>query len=264
MRECTSTSDSSRRGGRGSRLAALGALALLLQTHSALANDRASSDRSQQPEEEDYTSTPFTEYGEFNEETQEAEDMKFYQSARLFAVQLGLGMSGATGNRGRLWEGGFPMIDFRTVYWFTFNFALDLDLTSMKHGYSVPELGGHTDVSLLVLGANLRYYLDTRDASAPIAFANPFLQLGIGSYTLTQTTPSENTTDRDTSFGISAGAGLEFAIKPKSTYLSVDARIHSVTFNDTHSTSYNVAGAGYLPDLTGLFYTFGANLMFTW
>ena len=235
---------------------------LLLFSASRLAV--AADDRTQQSEEDDFGSTPYTEYGEFNDDAQEAEDMKFYQYGRLFGIQLGLGFSGATGNRGRLWEGGFPLIDVRTIYWFNFNFALDLCVTSFKHHYNVPSHGGATDVSMVLLGANFRYYFDTRDVSAPIAFANPFLEAGFGSYTLGQNTPDQGSTSKDSSFGISGGGGLEFTIKPRSTYFNIDARIHSVTFKDTYTSVFNVADAGNLPDLTGLFYTFSANFLFTW
>ena len=79
-----------------------------------------------QPEEEDFSSSPFTEYGEFNEEQDEAADTKFFQYGRLFGVSLGLGFEGVTGNRGLLWQGGFPMIEMKVHYWFDFNVALDL------------------------------------------------------------------------------------------------------------------------------------------
>src|SRR5947209_990104 len=41
-------------------------------------------DRTLQPEEEDFTNTPYTEYGEFNEEEEEAADTRFFQYGRFF------------------------------------------------------------------------------------------------------------------------------------------------------------------------------------
>ena len=37
------------------------------------------SDRTNKPEEDDFTQTPYTEYGSFNEEKEEEEDTKFFQ-----------------------------------------------------------------------------------------------------------------------------------------------------------------------------------------
>src|SRR5438045_3135633 len=73
----------------------------------------AGTDQTLQPEEDDYSATPFTEYGEFNEEAEEATDQKFFQYGRFFGVSVGLGLDGALGNRAKLWRGGFPMIDFK-------------------------------------------------------------------------------------------------------------------------------------------------------
>src|SRR4051812_6901711 len=86
-----------------------------------------SAGKASQPEDEDFTGSPFTEYGEFNEDADEAADAKFFQYGRLFGISLGGGYQGAGGNRGLLWQGGFPNIDFKLHYWFDFNFALDLN-----------------------------------------------------------------------------------------------------------------------------------------
>ena len=253
MRACTSTSN------------LLGFLLLALGLSFCVpAGAAALDDRTQQSEENDHQPNAYTDYGDFNDDEAEANDLRFYQYGRLFGIQLGVGNSGATGNRGKLWSGGFPMLSVKTVYWFNFNMALDLDLSSLSHVYNVPERGGTTDVQLIQLGVNLRYSFDTRDAAAQVAFANPFVQVGIASYGLTQTTADTGTSDRDSAFGVSAGAGLEFALVPRTSYFLIDGRVHMVRFADTYTSNFNVAGAGNLNDLTGLLYTVGAHLLFTW
>src|SRR5881628_3466051 len=67
---------------------------------------------------DDYSETPFTEYGEFNEEEEEADEAKFFQYGRFFGVSVGSGFQGATGNRGLLYQGGFPTLDIKVHYWF--------------------------------------------------------------------------------------------------------------------------------------------------
>src|SRR4051794_33185738 len=69
-------------------------------------------------EEEIGNGTPFTEYGEFNEEADEEADTQFFQHGRFFGVCLGLGYESVSGNRGALWQGGFPVFDFKLQYWF--------------------------------------------------------------------------------------------------------------------------------------------------
>ncbi len=214
------------------------------------------------PKEEDFSDTPFTEYGEFNEEAEEAAETKFFQYGRFFGVGLGLGSQGALGNRGGLWQGGFPAVDLKVHYWFDFQLAMDLNIAVANQFYESTSLG-HVDTTLLRLGLDLRYYFDTHNMSAPISAASPYLHGGIGNYSKTEYSHKQGTTDNDSAFGFSFGGGLEFAISPRKSYFQLEAKGHLVTFKDTYSTAYS--GSPYsLPDLSGLIYTVTGSVMFTW
>ena len=217
-----------------------------------------------QPEEDDFSNTPFTEYGEFNEEADEEEDAKFFAHGRFFGASLGMGFEGVTGNRGLLYQGGFPMIDFKLHYWFDFNFAIDMGIFYAKHFYDTSTAnGGHVDVNLLHIGIDVKYYFDTKNLSSAISFANPFLMAGFGSFTQTKSSFAQsNTEPPDTGVGMSVGGGLEFTVSPKKTYLQLEARYHIVTFKDTYDESFSTSNN--VPDLTGAFYTFNVNVLFTW
>jgi hypothetical protein len=215
-----------------------------------------------QPEEDDFSSTPFTEYGEFNDEKDEEEEAKFLAHGRFFGVSAGLGYEGVTGNRGLLWQGGFPMVDLKLHYWFDFNFALDLGGYFASHSYqTTPALGTQVSVNMVHLGVDGKYYLDTKNLSAPISFANPYFMVGFGSFTKTEASSTLNTNQSDTGVGLSAGAGLEFALKPGKSYLELEGRYHIVTFKDTHTALF---ADQHIDDLTGGFFTFNANILFVW
>ena len=174
-----------------------------------------SNDRSLQPEEEDFSTTPYTQYGEYDEQGDEDDTIRFLQHGRLFGISLGLGLESADGNRGTLWQGGFPLVDARIHYWFDFNFAMDLALYYVHHYYDTTEQG-HTNVSMMRVGLDLKYYFDTKNLSAPISFANPFIVAGVAAYTKSESNvQNASTTDTDTEPGISVGAGLEFALVPR-------------------------------------------------
>jgi len=219
------------------------------------------------PEDDDFSNSPFTEYGEFNEEDEEAADTKFFQYGRFFGVSLGLGFEGVTGNRGYLWQGGFPMLDFKVHYWFDFNLALDLGFFTTPHFFQIEETQGEgerTNATLSRLGINLKYYFDTKNMSSALSFANPYLLLGAGSFTKTQTASSEEATpDSDSAFGVSAGAGLEFTLKPRKAFFAIEGKIHAVNFKDTRTNELQNTALG-LDDLTGYFYTVSGNFLFTW
>lgn len=227
----------------------------------AEASKEKDKDKTYQPEEEDFSSSPFAEYGEFNEEADEDADISFFQHGRFFGVSLGTGFEGITSNRGLLWNGGFPMIDFKVHYWFNFHVALDLGFFSAPHYFdTTPDNGGHVDASLMRIGADIKYYFDTKNLSSAISFANPYVLFGAGSFSKNQTSVSAANTESDSSMGISAGGGVEFAVIPKKIYLAVEGKFHFVSFKDTYTKKFDPP----LTDLGGTFYTVTTGLMFTW
>ena len=215
-------------------------------------------------DDEDFTPTPSMGYGEFNEESEEEADAQFFQHGRFFGVSIGLGTETVDGYRGVLWQGGFPTFDFKLHYWFDFNVALDLGATISTHYFQTDVGGrGHVDVSMVRAGVDLKYYFDTKNLSAPISFANPYVLLGAGNFTKTENSFTQGISEPQSSIGLSGGGGLEFAIKPRKLYFELEAKIHVVNFRDTHTTEYQKQDPS-LPDLTGRFYTFTGNILFTW
>lgn len=215
-----------------------------------------------QPEDDDYSTTPYTEYGEFNEDEDEAADTRFYQFGRFFGVSLGTCYEGATGNRGKLWNGGFPGFDVKVHYWFDFNFAMDMGFYTASHNFDAGSiLGGPNDVQMSAVFLDLKYYLDTKNLSSGISFVNPYFLGGIGSYTKTQTPRDINTVDRDSRFGVDLGAGLEFAVNPRKVYFSFETKLINAQFKDTNYGGLASQGLG---NLAGFFYTFTGAFLFTW
>jgi hypothetical protein len=212
-------------------------------------------------EEDDFAPTPFTEYGEYNEEAEETEDAKFFQHGRFFGVSVGSGYHGVTGNRGILWQGGKPMFELKLHYWFDFNVALDLGFFTAPHFYEASSQGNHVDVGYTFIGVHAKYYFDTRNVSAPITFANPYILAGGGQISKTETSISDNATTTDSNVGIEFGGGMEFALKPRKLYFAVEGKGSIVSFEDTYTERFESLGAS---DLTGMFFSLTAALMFTW
>src|SRR6185295_11309278 len=162
------------------------------------------------------------------------------------------GYDHVTGNRGILWQGGFPTLEFKLHYWFDFNFAMCLDVISASHSFDDPDPAfGHEDVTLTHLGLELKYYIDVKNLSSTITFANPYIIAGVGPYTKSETSLAAGATDTDTSIGFSAGVGMEFAVSPKKVYFEFEGRVHVVNFKDTFTTKFQGASSLGLDDLTG-------------
>lgn len=252
--------------------AAKAALALCLLSTAAWAEGPAPADgaapkgekeeRTNAPEDEGFDDTPFTEYGEFNEQEEEDAETKFFQHGRFFGVSLGAGYEGVTGNRGLVWQGGLPAVDLKVHCWFDFNTAIQLGITSAGHFYNDPELDSVVDANVVRLGLDFKYYFDTKDLSAAITFANPFVLVGGGAYAKTEVNEDQGVKNEDTTFGANLGAGFEFPISPKKAYLVLEGKLHYIAFKDVRSTRF-AKDFGAL-NLTGLFYTTTIGVMFTW
>jgi opacity protein-like surface antigen len=270
MPECTSTSEHAAyaagpcdHAGRALTLA----LALTLLAALAAAPARAQTDATPPaPAVEDGdTAAPFTRYGEFNDEEDEAADTLFFQYGRLFGVSAGSGFQGVTGNRGALYQGGFPAVDLRVHFWFDFQFAMSMNVGFVQHTYqtSSPAVADRYVVDMYRLGLDMKYYFDVKDLAAPIAFANPHVIIGGGAFTKTERSEGVPTPDTDTRLGFSLGAGLEFALRPRKAYFYLDGRVNYVQFEDTRDSDL-AGGTPRIADRTGLFYGASAGILFTW
>lgn len=222
------------------------------------------------PEEDDFKQTPYTQYGDFNSDEDEAEDLRFYQYGRFFGLSLGVGYEGATGNKGLLYNGGMPAFELKVHYWFDFNLALTLGIYTANHFFN-GKLDAYNDtqvnrynLSMFKVGADLRYYFDTTNLSAPITFAGPYLTAGFGSYsrTLTDQTAADDPI-QETSLGFNFGAGLEFVLKPKKNYFNLEAKFHSVGFEDDQS-GVELNGGTRLPNQEGMYFSLMGAFLFTW
>ena len=223
---------------------------------------KSSESKTDKPEDEDFSESPFTEYGEFNESTIEEADTKFFQYGRFFGVSLGLGFDAVDGNRGGLYQGGFPMFDLKVHYWFDFNLALDLGFFTAVHYYNTTAQNyGNVGVNIMRAGLDVMYYFETKNVGSTISFANPFILIGAGAFSKNQYYYVQQTTDSDTAMGISLGAGLEFAISPRKTYFQIEGKIHIIPFKDNTTTLFQSVG---LANLSGNFYTISGNILFTW
>lgn len=207
---------------------------------------------------EDFKETPFTQYGDFNEADEESEAALFFKYGRFFGISVGVGFHGTTGNRALLWQGGFPLVDIRLHYWFDLQLALQLEFYNVSHYY---EFGSEqVDVAMTHFGVDLKYYIDTRNLSAPISFASPYLLIGGGNFSKSESNVQLESVDTDSKFGVSVGAGLEFPISHRNTYFVVEGKVHFINFEDRLTGRFQPN----IENLSGLFYMTTFHFLFTY
>ncbi len=209
-------------------------------------------------------SGPFSDFGEFSASEDEESDEKFFQSGRFFGVGLGIGITTATGNAGRLYKPGFPAIDFRLNYWFDFFVALQLNVKNSVHIYDA-QPDGKTNTNLFRLLGQIKVFLDTKDLSAPLSFIGPNLIVGCGMYRRTDNFQSiDNGTQTASAFGLNFGGGLELTIKPKKFYLNLESIVNVVTFRDAFDDRFSKAPGGGVADRRGYWIDTVAAFTWTW
>jgi hypothetical protein len=203
-------------------------------------------------------SSPYLEYGDFNMAEEENADALYFQYGRFFGISLGVGYQTATGNRGRLYQPAIPRVDIRLHYWFDFNFAMDIGVFVANQSFNY--VGTAYSENMLGFGVHFQYYFDVKNASAPLTFANPFIEAGIGEWSKNESTPGDSKPTPDSTLSVDFGGGLEFPISHKKTYFVLEALYHTQNFTDTNETKFQ----SVVPDLSGGFFTLMAHFMFVW
>ncbi len=260
MRESTSTSKAFPALFTAAALAALLAVApaALAQEDPTSSPSTSATDKA---EDDDFQTTPYQEYADFNEAEEEESAIAFFQNGRFFGVSIGGGFHDVIGNRGLIWKGGLPLVSFKLHAWFDLNLGIQIFFNTVSHNYSVEGVTELTDVSIFGIGADFKYYIGTQDVSAPVTFANPYVLVGGGSFSKNEFDHTEDENTADGGFGVDFGFGLEFAITPRKSYFAMEAKGYLVTYADTNNPKFADAG---VPDLTGIFYSVTGNIMFTW
>ncbi len=226
------------------------ALLLLLSTTSFAADD--SSTASQE------LSNPFSDFVPFEDEYDIDEDERFMYFGRFFAMSLGTGLHRFGGNIGKLYNTAIPVVDFKLIYFFDFRLAGQVGFSSASHAFDA-EPSGVVEVNLLRLNGDLKYYFDTKELSAALTSANPFVVVGLSNTFRTQAFQTQSEAQRDNAFAVSGGLGMEFAIKPRKTSIGLEGRMHQIFFKDRYEETYLPSG---IPDLTGNMYSLTTSLIF--
>lgn len=226
------------------------ALFLLFATTSFAADDSSTATQE--------LSNPFSDFVPFEDEYDIDEDERFMYFGRFFAMSLGTGLHRFGGNIGKLYNTAVPVVDFKLIYFFDFRLAGQVGFSSASHAFDA-EPSGVVEVNLLRLNGDLKYYFDTKELSAALSSANPYLVVGLSNTFRTQAFQTQSEAQRDNAFAVSGGMGMEFAIKPRKTSIGFEGRMHQIFFKDRYEETYLPSG---IPDLTGNMYSLTTSLIF--
>lgn len=191
----------------------------------------------------------FQDFNEDLEATQVAEDERFYRYSRFYSINLGIGFTTFTGNRGLAFEDNNPSFNFGLVYFLDFQNAFVMGIALSQHiafidsftNGSKSEQIGRIEQNMLRPYIGFRYYVDTTDLGTAITYSNPYF-VGRLEYWYNTTNFPDNkkfsSTSDGSGVGTGFGAGLEFPIEIKKTYFNVEFLYHIVNFGDKYTQDY--------------------------
>ncbi|MBO9666555.1 MAG: outer membrane beta-barrel protein [Bdellovibrio sp.] len=240
-----------------------GLLALLLATciFAPLTSHAQSSDHksyliAQTDPDEAYD--PFSDYSEFDEDSDEEADVNFFRNGRFFTVGLAAGYRGFTGNFADQYSAA-PSFGLFLSYFFDLRLALTLGFQTGDHAvkFSVNDQNKwyNGNVSMTSINFDLKYYLNTQNVTRGLADLNPYILGGLGQFYRTYTISNIDGYSRDSTMGVDIGAGLEIPLMRKKAYLGIQAAYHYVNFSDENK-SMVTSGEKLDKNLSGDMYDF--------
>jgi hypothetical protein len=233
----------------------------------------------------------FSDFNEDLESGQVLEDERFYRYGRFFSVNVGVGFTTFTGNRGAAFKDNPPTFHLSTNFFLDFQQAIQVGVEYSKHtmvldtrvnGFpEIDRLGAvQQDMTRLFFG--YKYYIDTTDLGTAITYSNPYF-IGRVEYWYQTTKYIDHDTEiprqKGGGIGSAIGMGLEFPVELKKSYIGVEALYHVVNFKDKYTQDYRqiiddpgnpdddqaaqTSTYGY-DDLTGNVISFIVTYNFTW
>ena len=187
---------------------------------------------------------PFSDYSEFDEDSDEEADTYFFKHGRLLTVGFDGGYKGFTGTLNNIYTSGSTYGLF-LCYFFDLRFALQLSFATGDYPFSYSTLAGKStsgSVSFTAVSLDVKYYFNTQNVSKGLADVNPYIILGptylSRTYTFSSSTTNSTLQAPSTAYGLDLGAGAEFPIMKRKAYFGLQALLRYVNFSDDNSPVY--------------------------
>lgn len=178
---------------------------------------------------------PFSDYSEFEEESDEEADINFFRNGRFLTLGLGAGMRGFTGNFANAYDSSLQFGLYLT-YFFDLRLAMSLGFQTGDHNVSFSVNNNARtytgNVSITALNFDLKYYMNTQNVTRGLADLNPYILAGLGQFYRTYTIGGLDGYSRDSTMGFNLGGGLEIPLMQKKAFLGIQGTYHYVQFND--------------------------------
>ena len=176
---------------------------------------------------------PFTDYSEFDEDSDEEADINFFRNGRFLTASLMFGQRQFTDGFAKNYTSS-PGYGLQLSYFFDLRLAFALSFIMGDHKANI-ETSGPTysgTVSITSVSFNMKYYLNTQNVTKGLADLNPYIIGGLSQHTRSYSFSGLDGFSRDSAMGFDAGAGLEIPLLKRKAYLGIQGVYHYVAFPD--------------------------------
>lgn len=225
--------------------------AFVLATASALFPTKSFAQTST-PEADD-SFDPFSDYNEFEQETDEEADIHFLRNGRYLTLGLLAGYRDFTKGFA---EGYEPALDYgvQFSYFFDLNLAAALSYTTADHAVyfqSYDNLKANDvsrtysgTVNIQIFDLHLKYYINTDNVTKGLADLNPYLLAGAGMFVRTYNLDESFSNPPDKAVGFRLGGGIEIPLVQRRFYIGAQALYNYVQFPDENNHFIDEGGSG--------------------
>lgn len=186
---------------------------------------------------------PFTDYNEYEQQTEEEEDINFLKNGRYLTLAF-------TGGYRGFMNGGFtqayqPNLNYGVefAYFFDMQLATSVSYYYGDHGVNFSSYQNEFfpeparkhysgSVNIQIMDLSVKYYFNTDNVTKGLADLNPYGIFGTSYYIRTYSLDGVLNVDPDKVWGVKAGGGIEIPILKRRGYLGIQAVFRYVQFPD--------------------------------
>lgn len=176
---------------------------------------------------------PFADYSEFDDATDEEEDIYFFKNGRFFSIGLIAGYRVFTDTYGEIYKSA-PDFGLSLSYFFDLRLAMQVSYITGDHNFNFAANGDRYSGTLTVSGFSfdLKYYLNVQNVTKGISDFNPYILGGLSQLSRELRRSDSEGTGKDSSMAFEVGIGTEFPMVKNKYHLGIEAIYQYVNFPD--------------------------------
>lgn len=185
------------------------------------------------PPETDDSFDPFSDYNEFEQETDEEAEIHFLRNGRYLTLGLLTGYRGFTKGFAEGYTSGLNY-GVQLSYFFDLNLATSLSYTTGDHAvaFSTANRKYTGNVNIQIFDIHLKYYINTDNVTKGLAELNPYLLVGSGMFVRTYNLNESFPNEPDKVVGFRVGGGIEIPLVQHRFYFGIQTLYNYVQFPD--------------------------------